>query len=207
MRNDEYVYNKTKVGRYTVKVLQDDYSMNPRTEYDNQAHMICFHRRYNLGDKHTMDMEELEALCKRKDVYSLPLYLYDHSGITMSTGSFSCPWDSGQVGRIYMTREEYLKNWNKKRVNKKHILEILKAEVETYDNYLTGKVYGYRVEDEHGEVVESCWGFNGDQEYCFKEGISEAQALIRHDIKKHVQQVKVWIRNRVPLEKREALMI
>lgn len=41
----------------------------------------------------------------------LPLHLYDHSGITMSTGGFSCPWDSGQVGYIYVTpkalEEEY----------------------------------------------------------------------------------------------------
>ena len=34
----------------------------------------------------------------------LPLYLYDHSGITMNTTGFSCPWDSGQVGWIYADR-------------------------------------------------------------------------------------------------------
>ena len=204
---DEYVFEEKQVGKYTVKILQDDDPMNPRTEYDNVGHMICFHRRYNLGDKHNMDIDELKEICKRKDVYSLPLYLYDHSGITMNTSGFSCPWDSGQVGRIYMTREDYLKNWNKKRVNKKHIIEILKAEVEEYDNYLTGEVYGYRVEDEEGSVIASCRGYNGDIKYALEEGISEARALIRNDIKKHVEQVKTWIKNRVPLDKREPLTI
>jgi hypothetical protein len=32
---DEYVFEKTKVGQYIVKVVQDDDPMNPRTEYDN----------------------------------------------------------------------------------------------------------------------------------------------------------------------------
>ena len=28
-------------------------------------------------------------------VVMLPLYLYDHGGLTMNTSAFSCPWDSG----------------------------------------------------------------------------------------------------------------
>lgn len=43
--------------------------------------------------------------------YALPLYLYDHSGITMSTTTFSCPWDSGRVGMIFCSHEEAVKEW------------------------------------------------------------------------------------------------
>jgi len=206
----EYVYETKKIGKYTVKVIQDENPLDPRVDFDNVAHMICFHRRYDLGDKHNFNTwrdEELLSLLKRKDVYWLPLYLYDHSGITMSTGSFSCPWDSGQVGYIYMERSEYLKNWNKKKADKKKIYEILKAEVETYDNYLTGEVYGYIVEDENGDNVDSCWSYFGDSKYALEDGIHSAQATIRYDIKKHVEQVKRWIRNHVPLDKRTGLMI
>jgi len=39
----------------------------------------------------------------------LPVYMYDHSGITINTDGFSCPWDSGQVGVIFCTRERFLK--------------------------------------------------------------------------------------------------
>lgn len=44
----------------------------------------------------------------------LPLYLYDHSGITMNTTGFSCPWDSGQVGWIYASKEDALKEFGGK---------------------------------------------------------------------------------------------
>jgi len=208
--SNEYIHEQKKIGKYTVKVIQDNDPMNPRTEWDNAATMICFNRKYNLGDKHSFSDsqdEELLSLLKRKDVMYLPLYLYDHSGITMSTGSFSCPWDSGQVGYIYITREEYLKCFGGKRVNKKKAYDLLRSEVKDYDNYLTGEVYGFLVEDETGSIVYSCWGFNGDSKYALEEGISVAQATIRHDIKKHISQVKLWIRNHVPLEKRTGLCV
>lgn len=212
---DEYIYEKKKIGKYTVKVLHDPDPMNPRKEWDNLATMICFHRRYNLGDDHSFtdpQDEDLISLLKRKDVYWLPLYLYDHSGITMSTGSFSCPWDSGQVGYIYLEKERFLKEtgYGFTKMTKKakeKLYELLRGEVETYDNYLTGSVYGFRVEDESDSVIESCWGFYGDTKDCLKEGIYTAQACIRSDIQKHVKIRKVQIKNRVPLEYRTGLTV
>jgi hypothetical protein len=205
---DEYVYEIEKVGKYTVKVVQDTDPLNPRVHWDNIGTMVCFHRRYNLGDKHNMDIDEAQEFIKRKDIYSLPLFLYDHSGITMSTAPFSCSWDSGQVGFIYMDRETYLKEFGGKRVNKKRLYDCLRAEVEEYDNYLTGDVYGYKVvEDESGDVIDSCWGYFGDSKYALSEGVAHAKSNIRHDIKEHLKRLRTWILNRVPLEKREPLHI
>lgn len=91
---------------------------------------------------------------------SLPLYLYDHSGITMSTGPFSCPWDSGQVGFIYVSRENAAKEWAD--TTEKQARNYLCGEVEVYDQYLRGEVYGFVIEDLCGEEFDSCWGFFGD---------------------------------------------
>ena len=86
------------VGNYKIKIIPDSEPMNPREEFDHLGTMICFHRRYTLGDKHNMSLEEAqEFFYGSKDVIGLPLFLYDHSGITMSTSVFSCPWDSVQV--------------------------------------------------------------------------------------------------------------
>ena len=38
-------------GLYVLVIQQDDSPSNPR-EDDNFGKMICFHRRYNLGDHH-----------------------------------------------------------------------------------------------------------------------------------------------------------
>ena len=39
----------------------------------------------------------------------MPLYLMDHSGLAMQTESFHDPWDSGQVGWIYVTALSFTK--------------------------------------------------------------------------------------------------
>jgi hypothetical protein len=100
----------------------------------------------------------------------LPLYLMDHSGISMSVGSFGCPWDSGQVGWIICDKETIEKEFKGDRDLAE---KCLLAEVMTYDDYLTGNVYGFIVEerdfdeerdeddDEDWEQTDSCWGFYG----------------------------------------------
>lgn len=307
-----------------LRIFYDDTPENPR-EWDNLGTMVCWHRRYDLGDEHNYSdpREFLESLAtdflntesgkeviakladKEFNKYSvvydkdkkgyvieaedgwnlfrgyvyetqeeaeddlrqqhefymdnplldeledeelwsifephiiiLPLYLYDHSGITMRTSKFSCPWDSGQVGWIYATKDTLRKetgytedelfskdkyrtpkvgervkikgfedrefaqvisadengvfvDWDynkalnyRKPENKGYFkydqvaevmsnvaVQILEGEVEIYDQYLRGDVYGYVIEEkikcEHCgavdfEHIDSCWGFYGD---------------------------------------------
>jgi hypothetical protein len=99
-----------------------------------------------------------------KDWIILPLYLYDHSGITMNTTGFSCSWDSGQVGYIYVSKKRAMAELGLKTFGKRGYEKTVKAlrqEVETYDQYLTGDVYGFQLEDKDGDVIDSCWGFYG----------------------------------------------
>ena len=100
---------------------------------------------------------------KTRDTIALPLYLYDHSGITMNTTGFHCPWDSGQVGWIIVKREKVREEFSKKRISKKlldKVIEILRSEVGIYDSYIRGNVFGYEIVEENGEdSVDSCWGY------------------------------------------------
>lgn len=134
---------------------------------DNQAFNACEERIKSLIDK-----------AINKHYIILPLYLYDHSGITISTGPFHCPWDSGQVGFIYVSIENVLKEYNRKKMSKKlrqRAIDLMRSEVNTYDDYLTGSVYGFMIEPAHEnneiECDDSCWGFYGyDHE---KSGLME----------------------------------
>ncbi len=160
----------------TIKIYQDEDSEGPR-DWDNLGTMICFHKKWKLGDKHKMTIEELLELVERKDVVALPLFLYDHSGITMNTTGFSCPWDSGKVGYIYVDEAKIRKEYNlldpSKKIHKDvitKVTEILRQEVKTYDDYLTGNIYGFVIEDKDREHIDSCWGFYGDfEKHCLKE--------------------------------------
>lgn len=110
----------------------------------------------------------------------LPLGLIDHSGISMYVGSgaHSCDpggWDSGQVGWAYIDRKKAIKEWGgksgrfTKRV-RKQARECIEAEVEEYDQYLTGDVWGFVIETPDGKDVDSCWGHFG-LEWCKQAAI------------------------------------
>lgn len=135
---------------------------------------MCWHRRYELGDQHEFRTPgEFRGWVRKVDVaVALPLYLYDHGGLTMSTKGwlypYNDPWDAGQVGWIYVTKTRLRKEFGIRRVTKKILRraeEILRAEVEVYDQYLRGEVYGFTAYNVVGgeiEVLDSCGGFYGD---------------------------------------------
>ena len=181
-------------GDKRIEIYIDEYPQDPR-ENDNLDTMICLHKRYTLGDKHDYKMddfnswEELEAqiIKDHNPVVIERLYLYDHSGITISTSPFSCPWDSGVVGFVFVSRKNALDNWSfGKHTNNRYIRarvqKYIDASVKEYDQYLRGDVYGYKIIDNKtDEELDSCWGYFGE-----KYAIEEAEAICKGMEKKEV---------------------
>lgn len=182
--------------KQTLKIIQDCDPENPRVDFDNLGTFAMFHRHYAFGDKHaTKDIVEAKLIEARKSHYiCLPVYMYDHSGQTISTTPFSCPWDSGQIGIIYVHVMDVRKEFSVKRVSKKlreKVLHLLRGEIETLDQWLTGDVYGFELYETHEvptgdgvelqeRLIDSCFGFygsdpkkNGMDSYVNLEEISE----------------------------------
>jgi len=210
-----------------IEIWNDECPLNPRVDYDNIGTMVYKHRNYTLGDEEIEDpidflntllvnpiaeddieysnafMESIQALVEVEANYIiLPVYIYEHGGITISTGSFSCQWDSGQCGYIYAHKDkvnEFGQSW----IDEYHdgdpikaLTAVLKGEVETFAQYLEGAVYGFTTGD------DSCGGFFG-YDHEASGLLDEAKSNIDHEIKaemeERIQQVKNWIKNKVPL--------
>lgn len=182
------------IGKYKIEIFPDDDPMNPR-EDDNLGTMICFHNRYTLGDKHNYDHNDYEGWAEMKQALIkeeklgviLPLFLYDHSGLTISTTPFSCPWDSGRIGFIFISKQKMREEYGYKRISQKlikRVAQYLVNEVEVYDQYLRGDCYGYRITDTtDGEEVDSCWGYYGD-DYCMAEAEGVVNSIIERETEK-----------------------
>lgn len=162
-------------GRF-LRICREVYPDDPRS-WDNLGTMVCWHRRYTLGDEHDYKTPEAFLEFIRRNAprsVILPVFLYDHSGITVSTVPFTCRFDSGQVGFIYVTPDRIREEYGASRISaglRKRVEDILRAEVETYDQYLRGDVYGFVLEKEtvcdvcqikSVDQEDSCWGFFGD---------------------------------------------
>ena len=191
-------HDTTTFGAYTIKVEQDGDTESPR-EWDNLGTMVYWHNGYTLGDVNgNKEYESADDFLKQhEDDIMLPLYLYDHSGITMSTTPFSCPWDSGQVGWIYISKEKIRKEFSCKRVSAKMVERIktyLEGEVETFDSFITGDVHWFSItrEDADGEEIDidSCGGYYGNDEgYMFRE----IRSHIMYDIKATPEQMELTV--------------
>ena len=215
---------------FTITIVEDKDPSSPR-EWDNLGTMACSHNRYILGDEQFDDaitwLEGMLDYCNdeafdtqkayfqyleekfMEEFITLRLFLYDHSGITMSCKPFSCRWDSGQVGWIYISKEDARKEYGWKNITSKRRERIegyLRGEVETYDAYLTGDVWGWRVSNEEDNHLDSCWGYYGyddNEDHMIEQAKEAIDYYIKEQSESYSKKVKNWIRNRVPLHIRE----
>ena len=204
---------------YTIKIELDEIPSNPIEEWDGNAKYCLFHKRYSLQndtDLRNADYnswgELKKALIKKyRPLAILPVYMYDHSGQTISTTPFSCSWDSGQIGYVFVNKET-LKSWGyKSRIGYEKacgrtLEDDLVSNVKLYDNYISGEVYGFIVENAEGEEVEegSCWGYYGDEGV--KDAIAECKSIIDWEIKailkSKLTKLKTLVKYHVPLNLR-----
>lgn len=176
---------------FLIRIDSDNDPIDPRT-WDNFGTMACFHGKYTLGDKHDLESPDYSSWAEVRDyieaelggVVILPLSLYDHSGISMKVGT-SRDWDSGQVGFIYCTDGDMVRDGIK---TLDQAEALLRGEVEAYDKYLRGDMYTYFIEKEvtctycnhaTAEFTDSCSGWD-----TIEDAIMEAKKVIDYQVSK-----------------------
>ncbi len=115
---------------YKIGIFHDQMPIDPR-EYDHLGTLLCWHSRYSLGDepddylpgsngegryvKSVYDIDnpaQVENDLVESGHVVLPVYMYDHSGITISTTPFRSKWDSGKLGFIYSSKIDDMVKWS-----------------------------------------------------------------------------------------------
>lgn len=173
---------------YRVEIRYDDMSDSPR-DWDNLGKMYYWHRNYILGDK-SVDIDYYSDFQEFVDdltedwgeIIWLPLYLYDHSGITMSTSSQrfkmmdSQGWDWGCCGIIFASHDDIKKAFMVDEITEEVLdkaTECLIGEVKTFDQYITGDVYYMNLYDHNDDILEGFGGVFG-HDYAREEAESMA---------------------------------
>jgi hypothetical protein len=212
---------------YEIEIIHSDTDVSPR-EWCNIGYALTAERRYYSPDKNDVLMqimkdtgdyantaqEHIKGMTKRikkekevseKVLFIFPITKYEHSGVSYSVGdNRSCPFDSGIAGFYFVTQEKWTECMGKTRATYAKAKKIAQDEMRIYTQFCNGDLYGYSIEDENGDFVDSCGGF-----YETEQAIEEARQMvdytIKDKIKKHVEKRKAQIRNCVPLAVREAL--
>jgi hypothetical protein len=217
---------------YRIKIYQDQYADSPR-EWNNVGAMACWHRRYTLGDqqpkvepdewlRELLELDDNSPIWKIVDLIELaqekfillPLWLYDHSGISMSTSCtypYNDRWDAGQVGWIYISKKDAIKEWGNKKFTKEireKAIAHLVLEVKTYNDYLVGNVFAFELleiddDDEDGDILESVGGYYPEPndlhgyEYCLKDARHFIDSEIKYVEEKKYEDIQELERNGV----------
>ncbi len=137
------------------------------------------HRHLTLWGEEleTANMDVVDAeLDERKPVVFVPIYGYSHGAVCIRHTPFECRWDSWKAGYAYYTRaqldrelrmfpkgsrptllrgritpEQY--KWGEAR---------LISRIETWNKWVTGDIWGFRVIGDDGEELDSCYGIYDD---------------------------------------------
>ena len=163
---------------YTLKIYLHDDPESPR-DWDNLGTLIQVNHPRSLRDCSDKGANVEEA---KKALIRLPIYIYIHSGIAISTTPFSCPWDSGFLGYYYVTRERVIKEYGS--ITPENIRTAEKrarAELEAFGSYLSGENYGFTIEKD-GEVIDSCGGYYGEG------GIEDIKELFKETVNREYKE-------------------
>ena len=115
--------------------------------------------------------DEAKDYLKKFHVFGLEAYI--HSGVVLALsreGNFpDRQWDVSQLGLVFVAKTEAR--------TRAKARKIALGLIETWNDYLAGRVYGFEIENNQGEAIDSCWGFYGDYD---EQGgaLYEAKAII-----------------------------
>ena len=159
------------------------YDNDPQAPEDDIVKIAYSSSRECLGTENVSKqrLDEIRDGIRSGKYVGTPVWAYVHSGATISTGKplqggskkrlrmnpYGCPWDSGQSGFAYMTREDALREWGKKRLSaqqKERAIEYIDGVVDEFAAYLRGECYGILIVDTRGveeKELDACWGYIG----------------------------------------------
>lgn len=151
-----------------IVIEPDEMAVNPRDEFDNLGTFGMAHRRHSFAEADSPstpdDIERAAVEAVKGGGVALPVFLYDHSGLSVSTSPYSCPWDSGRIGTIWATREDILRTFGKRRMSptlRQKAIDTLRQEITALDCYLRGEIYAALLVDDTGTVIDSFCGIYG----------------------------------------------
>lgn len=181
---------------YNILIEQDSDVENPYRDQDQLSDVTFWMRDWDLDSQGEGQLgfkgpEEVQAAFDRGEiVYFGWIWGYEHGGLTIrlsKTNPYSCQWDSGLAGVVYVTREKAKRDWPKLGGRTLWLAceRTAKGEIETMDQYLTGDVWGYLAwpEGESKFAGENCSGFYG-YEYCQHEARSAVDQMIEAEARR-----------------------
>lgn len=147
MYTTKELLSQDKKMRLTVGVMEDGFVANPREQDDVVEFTTREHRYYDLPKEFSFDwdaydewdMKEIEEM--DKDYYVFFLDCYDHWGMKWRFvgDGIQCQFDTAKRAGLMRVFKKYAKD-------RIEASKLVKAELERYNQRLSGEIYEWRLE-------------------------------------------------------------
>lgn len=185
-------------------------------EYDACSHTMCIPSDdidyfAEDVDESLSAREKLDMIAATGEIVWLPISMYEHSGISIWLGEKSghpdARWDCSTIGFAYVEKCTAEKEgalradekglYNGRKSWQEWAYAMMEIEMEVYNQYVTGEVFGYMVEDGDGYCNDSCWGFYGTDEIprMIEEAKAEIDRALEQQAKEHESNKSVLMQH------------
>jgi hypothetical protein len=208
----KHIERSFKVNGLSVNIVHDDDAESPR-QWDNMGTLVILDENLGLpcdGNHNKHDFKSIAALMAHLQVNQsvwLPVFFRDgytksietnvaemvrqkiaYSNLPEDAESDAIEelWPRGQCGVIFIDSDKVAHEYGDDTPeNRAKALECLKGEIDTYNQWLAGDIWGYEIERievckscecSKNTFVDSCWGFYG-LEYAIEEAKQSAKAV------------------------------
>lgn len=152
----------------------------------------------SLDIDHVRDVIEENKRMFVDGYWIFPVSIYEHGGVALSLGEVH-GWDYSNGWAFVAVKRQAKWSWQKEEA-----LKIAEEVIDEWNQYLSGDVYGYKIEDIY-IIGDSCWGYYGEDS--IPDMIAEAEGCIDYyfekQLKQHIQKQKQLIKHRTPLYVRQ----
>lgn len=148
----------------TLEIVQDDCTYSPRENAN--AGILCISNKnvtnetddFKVEDHKDWDGVERWLQTKKGAIAMLPVFVYDHGGITISTTpSWDC-WDERHVGYYYTTKQNF-QDCVGGELDANNIKQVLESEIKELNQYFRGDVYAFKITNKLGNVIDFCGSY------------------------------------------------
>lgn len=160
---------------FTIKIERDEDAQSP-DDGDDGLFLVHYHRDCWIENKKIVTEDEVRQFYQEGKMvpgyWMFPVSAYIHSGVHLFLGTHTSPWDYGgwdtsHVGCVLASKKE----WRLRKL----AMKCAEGLIETWNQYLSGDVWGYTIE----ELDDSCWGFYGHDD-C----LQEAKDIVDYHVRK-----------------------
>lgn len=186
-----------------VEVCAEDYSYeNPMKDWDHVPDIMLIHRYRGLAtlddDPRDYSLREISKRYARDGGLALPVYAYDHSGVSFSVSDgypYNDPWDAGIAGIAYVSPEKARATWGETltpRELREKCRDSIKSLVALMNAVAANECYFVTWYDTECNPVDSCGGFWKTDNYSYEEMFHDMADMAPAEYQPLFERLEAW---------------